>query len=130
MKKTTEIDYELDDIKNNDEIEVSIISKIKKSKNYAMTILFIAKKFYKNENVTVSELSKFLCRDKAYAFQVLENLEIYGLIKKIKPIHYKYNVYVPILNDGTPVIYEYIKLAKDTLKIKKVDKNEKNKKDA
>lgn len=114
MKKIT-IDYDLDKIKDDINTEFSLVSKIKKSRNYALAILFIAKKFSMNENVTVRELSKFLCRDKAYVFQILDNLENYGLIKKIKPSHLKYNVYVPVLNDNTPVIFDYVELAKETM---------------
>ena len=114
MKKI-EIDYELEDIKNDSDAEVSIISKIKKSRNYALSILFIAKKFHNNENITIKELSNFLFRDKAYIFQILDNLENYGLIKKIKPSHLKHNVYVPVLNDNKPLIFDYIDIAKKSI---------------
>ena len=118
MPKKIIIDYNLDDLKDDIYDEMDLLKRIKKSRNYALTILFLAKKINDNQNILVKDLSDFLGKDRAYAYQILENLVSHNVLKKVVST-YKGNVYVPVYNSDNPIIYNYVEIAKEVLGLKK-----------
>lgn len=120
QKNKNILGYSLEDINNRNDEQIELSRKLKNSKNYAKTLLWIANKFFNEnkphfDNKEFSRFMKKIPQETTYLLNIFVN---FGMIKAIRRGHFRATIYT--LNDGE-LLRTSVNVAKETLGISKKD---------
>jgi len=81
-------------------------------RSFCQTILFCSGRFRKEQSVSARDLSEFLRVSYSRGYEILREMESFGLVNKSTFGQFKYHVtFIPIKNSEHPKIFKYEKVA-------------------